>query len=121
MDTMKSISQPEAERLLALDETDLYLLLLPPEAATDLYTREGKLARAQEIFRSHFKRVRRAVCAKYADHKDTTKSAVDLLALIALTIGNALDLGPTTVYAMSALVIKIGIGELCNSPRPDRT
>jgi hypothetical protein len=118
---MESISRPEAERLLAMEEADLYLLLLPPEAATDLYTREGKLARAQEIFRSQLKRVRGAVCAKYAEHKDTTKSTIDLLALIALTIGNTLDLGPTTVYAMAALILKIGIGELCNSPRPEKT
>jgi hypothetical protein len=111
-----AITNEQAEHFLGLDDTELYTLLIPSESNKEFYSRGGKIARGKEMFRSLFGTVRATLCAEYGAHKDSSKNIVDLMVLIAGTLSKALHSEETAVFALSALIVKIGLAELC---KPD--
>ncbi|HXH38276.1 MAG TPA: hypothetical protein VNN08_06585 [Thermoanaerobaculia bacterium] len=118
MEQPEAISTSEARHFLELPNDDLYLLLLPPGAEQEFYSRDGKIARGRAIFVKLFKSMRTTLCEKYGRHADTSKTALDLMVLIAAAISKEFHHEPTVVFAVSALITRISLTELCKPQDP---
>jgi hypothetical protein len=102
----------QGAQFLERDTADLYGMLVPETLrAGRLYSREGLAARGRQIFMSVLEDTKESICEQYRKRKETIGDSVQLMALIGgvlLAVHVAVPIMP-----MAALVVKIGINELC--------
>lgn len=113
-----SFTTQEAEKYLAMDEDSLFAILVP-EAGGQLYSQGGLIAKGKERFRKVFILVRDNVCSVYREHDSTIDNTVDLTILIATAISVTPIVATVPVLPFAALLVKIGLGELCREEKKD--
>jgi hypothetical protein len=112
------ISEAEAKALLEAPEDELFRFLVPEAEKVELHSFDGISARGRIIFRAAFLDVRDQVCALRGKAGQTFGNQVDLLALIAAAIVGQVSLLGIPAVPMAALILKIGLGKLCENQEP---
>jgi|SRR5208282_6228936 len=108
----------QARHYIAMEEAELYASLVP-EADRDAaaFAPGGLVARGKELFGSIWRDISGAVCGYYRQHEKTVSTQVDLAVLLATPLlGNPVVAG-VSAMALAALIVKIGVGELCARAR----
>jgi hypothetical protein len=111
-------SRREAERLLGLDEADLYVYLV---AEDSLFETDGKRAKGMHLFRSKLSTLQGLLCLKYVKEKTRIANKVDLAVLIASKLVGAPELFGIPLIPLAVLVVKIGLDELCCAATESRS
>lgn len=99
--------------MLALDQDQLYTMLVPHDAASEMHHPGALIARGKSAFVDLLRKTRGAICAAYHANKDTVTSSVDLVSLIASAMMGAAGLVKEAVLPAAVLVIKMGLSALC--------
>jgi hypothetical protein len=103
-------TREEAARYLARSTDDLYTLIPPgPDGG---YAKGNPLEAGRIAFEGKLREVRPAVCNAYWSRPGSTNDAIDLTVLVAGVLVS-LPLGGIPVLPMAALIVKIGLRELC--------
>ncbi|RJQ69173.1 MAG: hypothetical protein C4519_21985 [Desulfobacteraceae bacterium] len=108
----------EAERLLGLDEVDIYAYLV---AEDGLFDAGGRRAKGMQLFRSHISTLQSLLCSKYV--KEGTRgigNKVDLAVLLATALVGAPKLVDIPLIPLAVLVVKIGLDEFCGAATENR-
>ena len=104
----------EAQQYLNLPEAELYAMLVSEEEREGrAFSRGGLVARGKEIFQDVWRDVSDTVCGYYAKREKTIDSQVDVVALVATPLLGHPAVAGIGVVALSALIVKIGLGTLC--------
>src|SRR5437868_5680752 len=108
-----------AELHYLMSEEELYTLLVPPEARTQVYSRGGMIAKGKAVFVETVSKYREAICNHYRNHVPNSGNAIDLVVVLAtgLEIHHAMTGIP--VIALSALLVKIGLEGFCKERKND--
>jgi hypothetical protein len=108
----------DAAAMLARTDDELYAELVPrAEVESIAFSFDGRVARGRELFRSIWQDVRGGVCGYYHRHEKTVGNKVDVVALIATPLLGNPAVSGISVVAFAALIVKIGVAELCAEPR----
>jgi hypothetical protein len=116
---MEQITAADMQQYLTMDDRELYALLVPAEVREQqAFSKDGLWQRGRVIFSGRLQAVRRIVCQQYQQRGSTVKNSLDL----AVLIGTALAASPTMlgipVLPMTALLVKIGLEEVCRGESP---
>jgi len=103
----------EATKYFNMDEAELYALLVPEHVRQTLFTKDGVVLRGREIFYTTFAKVRETICRQYATAPQITSHAIDLVVIISDALASSPNLVGIPVLPMAALIVKIGLEELC--------
>jgi hypothetical protein len=116
---MDPFDETQAMQYLQRDSQYLYEQLVPEHLrAGSLYSREGLAARGKQIFTTVLAETKPTICSEYALRKDTVRNSVDLMTLVGSVLLVAHVAVP--IMPMAALVVKIGMDELCRGYSPTK-
>ncbi len=118
---MESLNEANASQYLAYNEEDLYAMLVPEHLRRQAYSKEGLIARGHEIFVSKIKQLQSLICKQYTGRGDTIKSSIDLTLIVATAIVGAPAMLGIPVLPVAALIVKIGLEEICKSSKKGKT
>ncbi len=107
------LNSNEIDSLMALDQDQLYTLLVPPEAASDLHHPGALVARGKSAFVDLLRSTRGAICEIYNANKDTVSNSIELVSIIASAMMGAAGLEKEAVLPAAVLVVKIGLTAIC--------
>jgi hypothetical protein len=103
------------EHLLTLSEDDLYALLVSKTNHTDFYSRDSIVSRGKALCVSYVKRCRTVVCESYRNNGTQISNKIDLACLIGEAIASVPDLAHVPTLPLAALIVKIGLENICRS------
>jgi hypothetical protein len=110
----------DGRQALAADEAELFAMLVPAEEQEQLHSFDGIVARGRMIFRQAFLDTRDTVCPLYRRKAGLTDDEAQLVMLIAGSLLGQAVLGGVPVVPLAALMVKIGLAQLCaEAPRAD--
>jgi hypothetical protein len=108
------ISAEDAARYEGMSQADLLVMMVPEEEQADgLYSLQGLVDRGREIFTARLGRSRDAVCEAYRGSAGNTGNSIDLIVLLATALVGSPALAGVPVLAFCALVIKMGLENIC--------
>lgn len=112
--TQEIISAEDAARYEGMSQADLLVMMVPEDEQADgLYSLQGLVERGREIFNARLGRSRKAVCEAYRGIAGNTGNSVDLIVLLATALVGSPALAGIPLLAFCALVIKMGLEDLC--------
>ena len=101
---------------LALPDDELYAAVVPADLRSQMYSKDGLVARGRSIFTDVVRRNRLSLCQVYHRNKESIRDAIDLAVLVVPLVAAAAPGLPAV--AVAALVAKIGLDQLCKDVHP---
>jgi hypothetical protein len=103
----------EASHYLSMEEDDLLAALVPDDQR--LFGPGAIVSRGRQIFVAAFERVKDKVCPVYQQHAGMVEGSLELTVLLVPVLVSTPALDPIPVLPFAALLVKMGLGELCNA------
>jgi hypothetical protein len=111
------LPEPDQRRvmngLLQENPEDLYTELVSDSEG--LFSFQGRILRGKEIFDHVWPRLRGTVCPIYEQNKESVHGLLDFATLLAEALQGHPAMGEIPIPPVAALIVKIGLEELCRS------
>jgi hypothetical protein len=110
-----SISREEAVKFESLTDEELLVMMVPDSETEVMYSFDGLVARGRQIFNARLAAVKNVICDVYRSREASADRSIDLVILLATALIGSPVLAGIPVLAFAALVVKIGLSNLCES------